>query len=176
MKTLLLLCLLLSSPLFAQTGQFKFRAREHFEIHNIKYMDQEETYRGLTNTINAWYEVPFDYSFGLAFGPILGSASNEDAPIPELGEKIKLIHIGLEYKHFVWQQFFGRIGLGWTQIRSDQALSHLNGHHRYLGVGYEFKVGKFGIALEGAYRWSILPQDLTVNSISPSIGFHFYKI
>lgn len=174
--SLAILVLIYPFCIFAQSGKFKFRAREHYEIHSISYGNEEETYRGLTNTINAWHEVPFKYSFGLALGPILGSASKEDTKLEMFGEKIKLIHIGLEYKYFFLGQTFTRVGAGWTQLRSTGEIDYINGHHTYLGLGYEFKVNKFGIAVEAAYRWSELSDDVSIESITPSIGFHFYKI
>ncbi|MCJ8276607.1 MAG: hypothetical protein MJK18_07180, partial [Bdellovibrionales bacterium] len=55
-------------------GEWKFRAREHYEIHDISVGNQEFTYKGFSNTLNFWYEDPFNYSLGLAAGPLLGSS------------------------------------------------------------------------------------------------------
>lgn len=163
-------------------GKIRLRAREHYEMHTIKsdVIDLKATYKGFSNTVNLWYEVPYVVSAGLAFSPILGAARNEDNPARVLGERVRLYSLGLEGKYFpFWRdglKMFTRIGLGWSQLSTKGTISKANGLHVYLGVGWEFPVWKLSLAPEIAIRQSYLQSDLSVTSITPSIGVHFYSI
>jgi len=160
----------------ALAGDFKIRAREHFDIHTIQRNGSSETFRGLSNTINIWYEKPYDISYGFAFNPVLGSASQEESDLREIGTRIRFIHAGLELKYFfMFKQIYTRIGAGWSQLRSNGPLRASNGYHGYAGLGWEINMGQFGLALEVAYRAAELQNHISTGTFTPSIGFHFYE-
>jgi len=163
----------------ATAGDIKVRAREHIDFHNIVFNDASNiTYRGLSNTINLWWEKPRIYSIGLAFNPILGSANSVGKHDVRLSNKIKLITLGLEGKYYhrnISPNLFSRLGLGYTRLDTNGYLGDIDGYHTYIGAGWEFDVKGVGIALEMAYRQSRVEQGIAVNSITPSIGVHFYR-
>jgi len=162
----------------ATAGDIKVRAREHVDLHDIVFDDDSDTaYRGLSNTINVWWEKPRIYSIGLAFNPIFGSANSDDNHDARLSDKIKLITLGAEGKYYhrdIAPSMFSRFGLGYTRLDTDGPIGDIDGYHAYVGVGWEFDVNGVGIALEMAYRQSRLEQSTFVHSITPSIGVHFY--
>lgn len=161
---------------FVSAENWKFRAREHFEIHSLKVNDQNFSFQGTHNTFNFWYEKPFNYSIGFAFGPLLGAATNqEDAASSFFGEKIHLLHLGIEGKYFPWktEKLFGRLGFYGTEL--DKAGTDLRGVSFYGGFGWEFLYKNVGIALELGYRHSELAEGVRVGSLTPSIGIHFYN-
>lgn len=169
--------ILILAPHFLYAGQFKIRAREHFDSHNIEINGRRETYTGLSNTINIWYEEPYDISYGFAFNPVLGGASNDDNPFAELGENIRFIHAGFELKYFfAMERLYTRLGLGWSQLRSDGPLKPSNGYHGYAGLGVEMPIGKVGVALEAAFRMTEVQNEVSAETFTPSIGFHFYEM
>jgi hypothetical protein len=166
---------------FIQTSfsaNIKMRAREHFELHEINNKTEKEMYRGLTNTINLWWEVPYDYSFGLSFSPVISSikAVEKDSIF---GQKITQQNIGLEYKFFlssIHTSLFSRFGLGYSKLEVDYGSNNeYYGQFYYLGLGAEIPMGNFGLALELAYRYANYNDNLYIKSITPSIGFHLYK-
>lgn len=162
-------------------GKWKFRAREHFEFHKIKTgEDQELNYRGFSNTINFWYEVPYRYSYGLAAGPLLGSAKRQDSSPPEVfGNTIRLFTLGVEAKYFPLPdqlKLFVRGGTGWAWLSSTRTKPNPDGFQIYAGTGYEIPIGKFSLAPEVAYRFSRLKDGVRITSLTPSIGFHFYEM
>jgi hypothetical protein len=155
----------------------KPRLREHFDHHTISTAGQEFSYSGLSNTINLWYEKPFEYAIGLAINPVLGNTKYKDGLQSVLGEKITLRLIGIEAKHFpvkLIEHGFYRVGLFYTELQTDTAFGDLSGWSFLIGVGHEFKIWKMGIAPEFAIRRSFLANSTSVLSITPSIGFHFY--
>ena len=162
----------------ALAGEWKMRAREHYEIHKVKSNTEDQTFKGLSNTINLWYEEPLKWSLGLAAGPVIGSARpDEGEETVTLGSKVRLYTAGVEYKFFPapFGMFF-RLGAGWAQLQTNGTVGDLEGYHGYAGIGYEiWLTDKFTTALEFANRWSELEDDVSVSSITPSIGFHFYK-
>ncbi len=155
-------------------GNFKIRAREHYEIHDVTYKGGESSFRGLSNTINAWWEVPYKYSFGLALSPVFSNlSSNESSPY---GQEISLLTIGLEAKYFpefIDLNFFTRSGVGYAHLEGETEIQN-DGIAFYVGLGYEFEFKKFGLALEVAYRHVELNHDVQDGVFTPSIGFHFY--
>jgi len=163
----------------ALAGDIKVRAREHIDFHDIALNDGSDiTYRGLSNTINLWWEKPRIYSIGLAFNPIFGSASSDKSHDARLGDKIKLITLGAEGKYYhrnISPNLFSRLGLGYTRLNTEGYLGDIDGYHGYIGAGWEFDVKGIGIALEIAYRQSRLERGTIVDSITPSIGVHFYR-
>jgi len=181
MKKLIINFILFSALIMfekAVSGDIKLRAREHFDFHNIIIDDNNNTYRGLSNTINLWWEKPRVYSIGLAFNPIFGSASANGNYDARLSNKIKLITLGVEGKYYhrdISPNLFSRLGLGYTQLDTNGPADGAEGYHAYIGAGWEFDVKGIGIALEMAFRQSRLERDIIVNSITPSIGVHFYR-
>jgi hypothetical protein len=157
-------------------ADFKMRAREHFDIHQIDLGETSETYTGLSNTINFWWEEPFEMSYGFSANPVIGDASQKDSPLQALGERVVLVHLGAELKYFIAGGMFTRVGAGWTQLRTSADLKESNGYHGYSGFGWEFKAGKTGISIEAAYRYSQLQNKIAVLSFTPSVGFHFYEM
>jgi hypothetical protein len=50
------LAILMATELLAADKMWRFRAREHFEVHEISKNGTTVNFRGLSNTINYWYE------------------------------------------------------------------------------------------------------------------------
>ena len=162
----------------AFTDKIKIRAREHFEAHeySVDGVDEVFEFKGLTNTINLWYEKPFHYSFGLALGPVIGSAKAEDSSV-QFGEKVQLWVAGLEGKYFPLKEDyrgFVRLGMSWHKLDTDGSFDSLEGWGLYSGLGWEFPWGKVSIAPELAFRKVYLEKDVEGDILTPSIGFHFY--
>ena len=104
MKKFVLVLVVLCQPALAYADGWRFRAREHFEMHHIKAKGQSFDYTGTSNTINFWYEKPHEYAIGLAGGPVLGNADSDDSPSPSsLGKEVKLITLGIEAKYFFYE-------------------------------------------------------------------------
>lgn len=170
--------LILLFSLCSYAANFKVRAREHVEIHELHNTNSIEMYKGLTNTINAWWEVPYQYSFGFSFSPIIASIKADDSD-SAYGEKITQQNIGFEIKNFFTksvEHLFSRLGLGYTRLETTRGdTKNFFGNYAYLGLGYEIPYDQFGLALEMAYRYADYNDNLYIKTISPSIGFHFYK-
>jgi hypothetical protein len=163
-------------------GNFRIRLREHFEFLSIRYesLNDSENYFGLTNTANLWYEKPMHYGIGLAVGPVLGSASsvNDSAPMGT-DTKIRLWNIGVETKYFFYPEkkpWFGRIGLTGNILDTRGSAGKLGGGGYYLGLGFETKIWKIGLAPEIAFRHVLLEQGSSIYAFTPSIGVHFYVL
>ncbi|HEX9756262.1 MAG TPA: hypothetical protein VGB26_00510 [Nitrospiria bacterium] len=168
-------------PAVAEAGNVRLRAREHFEWLSIKYgaVNDTERYFGLTNTINLWYEEPFQYALGLAFGPVIGSAKSRDSAPTGTDSKVRLWNIGFEGKYFFFPDkhgLFGRIGLTANILDTRGSLGNLLGGGYYLGVGWEARIWKLGVAPELAFRHVILEQSSQLFAFTPSIGLHFYVL
>jgi len=163
----------------AAWGNWQLRAREHYDRHQIQIDQLGYRYSGLSNTINFWYEKPYSFSLGLAIGPLLGMALRENNVEKEaFGDRIQLFHAGLEYKFFPWDWlpgFFSRLGVGASYLKSLGSYDELNGRNGYFGIGWEFPLENVGIALELAGRRTYLDQDLEITTLTPSLGFHFYR-
>jgi len=177
MKKIILLTLVLSIQ-SSFSASLKMRAREHFEFHEIYSSTDMEMYRGLTNTINLWWEDPYNYSFGLAFTPVIASISEVEKD-SAFGEKITQQNIGLEYKFFlsfIDTSLFSRLGIGYSKLEVDDGpKDEYYGQFSYIGLGYEIPMNNFGLALELAYRYANYNDNVYIKTITPSIGFHFYK-
>ena len=160
------------------SADFKMRAREHFEVHEVRTSSNMEMYRGLTNTINLWWEVPYKYSFGIAFSPVIASIKEVEKD-SIYGTKITQQNIGLEYKIFLSSlhtSLFSRLGLGYSKLEADNGpKDEYYGRFSYIGLGYEIPMDNFGLALELAYRYTSYDEGLYIKTITPSVGFHFYK-
>ncbi|MCF6338377.1 MAG: hypothetical protein L3J84_10580 [Gammaproteobacteria bacterium] len=162
----------------ATAGDIKVRAREHFDFHDVAFDNGSSAYAGLSNTINVWWEKPRIYSIGLAFNPVIGSARASGNYDARFGNKIKLIMLGAEGKYYhrdIAPSLFSRLGLGYSRLDAKGSIGDVDGYHAYIGAGWEFDVKGVGIALEMAFRQSRLAQGVVVNSITPSIGVHFYR-
>ncbi len=163
----------------ATAGDIKVRAREHFDFHDVAFgSGSGSAYAGLSNTINVWWEKPRIYSIGLAFNPVIGSARASGDYDTRLSKRIKLIMLGVEGKYYhrdIAPSLFSRVGLGYTQLDTKGSIGDIDGYHVYVGAGWEFDVKGVGIALEMAFRQSRLERGVIVNSITPSIGVHFYR-
>jgi len=125
-----------------------------------------------------WWEKPRIYSIGLAFNPVIGSARASGRYDTRLSNKIKLITLGVEGKYYhrdIAPSLFSRLGLGYTRLNTGGNIDDIDGYHVYVGAGWEFDVKGVGIALEMAFRQSRLEQGVVVNSITPSLGVHFYR-
>ena len=173
-----LICFLLLFAVEAQAMKFKVRAREHFDTHKIDINGTETTYKGLSNTINLWWEMPYELYYGFYFNPVFASAEEDEANSP-LGEEVDYFHVGFEAKYFIHkvvQNVYVRPGVGYSILKPDNAVDDAKGYNLYLGVGYEYPFENFGLALEMAYRYADLSDDVTVGSLTPSIGFHFYEM
>lgn len=162
---------------FSNEFNFKARAREHVESHHIKGKNFSEKYLGLNNTVNLWWEKPYDQSIGFSISPIIAGlkTQNEDSA---LGSQITYINYGIEYKSFLKQvskEIFYRIGVGYSKLEPIKGSRHYEGNNYYLGLGQEIPINNFGLALEMAFRKAKLDDEITIESITPSIGFHFYK-
>ena len=102
----------------ASASDIKVRAREHFDFHDVAFDGGSSAYAGLSNTINVWWEKPRIYSIGLAFNPVIGSARASGDYDARLGNKIKLIMLGVEGKYYhrdIAPSLFSRLGLGYTR-------------------------------------------------------------
>lgn len=153
----------------AQAQNFKMRAREHYEVHTI----DNQKFKGLSNTINLGWEKPYEYYYAFSISPIISGLKSKD--IGPLGEKIRFLNFGFELKYFVLDKFFVRPAVGYSLLKSYGSLDDLKGYFLYTGIGYEYPFKKFGLAIELAYRYANLSENIEVHSITPSIGFHFYE-
>ncbi|MFK8138937.1 MAG: hypothetical protein AB8E15_11290 [Bdellovibrionales bacterium] len=177
MKNFVLLLVVLCLPTIVPAGEFKIRAREHFEQHRVKGTNFEEKFRGLSNTMNFWWEKPYDISYGFYFSPIIAKL-REQQQGSVFGARITFINLGVETKyHFqsIDKSLFTRVGLGISQVLPRSDIGNKNGWNIYGGLGYEYPFDNFGMAVELAYRYAALQDDIEIISFTPSIGFHFYK-
>ena len=168
-------------PSVVEAGNFRLRAREHFEWLSVKYgsINDTEKYFGLTNTFNLWYEEPFHYAIGLAFGPLIGSARSQGTAPSGTNSKIRLSNFGVEGKYFFrpgQYGLFGRLGLTANILDTRGSLGNLLGGGYYLGLGWETRIWKIGVAPEIAFRHVILERSSRVFAFTPSIGLHFYQL
>jgi hypothetical protein len=160
--------------------KFKMRAREHYEVHNIKGENFETKYKGFNNTVNLWWENPYDLYYGFSFSPIFSGLKNKEDQ--SLGDEIDYFNIGLELKYFpkdylpsVLENFYIRPGTGYSVLKPGNNVNDAKGYNLYLGLGYEYPFKHLGLALEVAYRYANLEDGVSVQSFTPSIGFHFYE-
>ena len=141
----ILLIAILTSTAFAQ--RWKLRAREHFETHTVTMNNNDYIYKGLSNTVNVYYEVPFKYSIGFALSPVLPDLSNlkQKTSNSPLGDRITLTTYGLEIKFHIGQ-FFIRPGIGYAYLKSDEVDKKMlvNSHILELDT-HEFQFNHFGL-------------------------------
>lgn len=164
---------------FSEIGysyNLKPRARENFEVIKLKTDGEEKLYRGLSNIINYWHEVPRDFAFGLAFGSI-GSPyreENDSKPAEIFQGSFRTYTAGIEYKKWISKFPFVRAGIynNYFQMASDDPVS---GYSYYLGGGYEFDLSGVGLALEAGRKIGNYGGEWELESNMVAIGVHFYK-
>lgn len=158
----------------------RFRARESFEILNLKSNGVEQEYKGFSNTINFHYEKPFDYSLGLAFGSIFSSFKTDTiSQLPALGDKIEIYFVGFEAKYFFYgserRGFFVRPGLYYQQLNSEGPENNRTGTSFLTGLGYEILItDSVSLAPELAYKMGS-SGDYSWVGQSIALGVHFYN-
>ena len=96
------------------------------------------------------------------------------------GKRITQQNIGFEFKKFphkiMPKEFYYRVGAGYSRLETTSGeVDNYYGNYSYLGFGREVPINNFGLALELAYRYTDYNKGLYVKTITPSIGFHFYK-
>ena len=167
--------MLVASEAFA--GRFRVRAREHYETIKFDDGDASKTYKGFTNTINAWYEEPFQYAVGFAGSPIFARLFADQA-LPGFAPEVRLVHLGVEGKMFPAPEVlsgFLRGGVYQSQLTSNGEAGRMGGSSYLVGVGYEFNFDGIGVAPEASWRGGNLDDEVRFSGSAPCIGVHFYK-
>ena len=167
----------MSETVLAQ--KWKLRAREHFDTATVNYVNlmKKETTSGIGPTINFWLEEPYENAFGLAFGLMYIDFARESTSIGR-GQRMELWKLGLEGKHDPFRGdggLFFRWGISKNKLKTKGSLGELKGNGGYLGIGWEFPFEILGLAIEIAQRQIRLENNLSIVTLSPSIGVHFYK-
>ncbi|MBT4088538.1 MAG: hypothetical protein HN580_03830 [Deltaproteobacteria bacterium] len=170
------LILSLNSTLYAQS--FRIRAREHFDTVwiNYKQLDMKTSHPGIGPNINMWMEDPYNYSIGLSYSHLFIN-NDTDPQIVGIGSDMELIKWGIEYKNYFFKGnggLFSRLGLSTNTLKTKGLFSDLGGFGGYLGIGWEIKFQRIGLAFEAAGRKINFESDIEVTTYSPSIGVHFY--
>ncbi len=164
-------------------SHLRLRAREHFEFNSIHYgsAKPDQNYFGLADTVNLWYEKPFEWAFGLGAGILPGSPLNRQPAPPGVGGKPDVWHAGFEFKYFLGQLLgvrmpglFGRLGATANILDTNGPRGTILGGGYYVGAGYEFLIWKIGLAPEVAFRHVIYQEHVREYSFTPSFGVHFY--
>ena len=166
-----------SEKLSAETS-LKIRAREHFDtvwIHQ-KNLDDTYSYGGIGPNINIWLEDPYRFSIGLSYS-VLFINNSKETELPDFGSNMDLTKYGIEGKIYFNPGeggMFTRIGVSHDVLNTKGSAGTINGLGRYLGLGWEIKFSKIGLALEVAGRRIELEKNIRIDTYSPSIGVHFY--
>ena len=170
---------LFSQTLIAESGSFRMRARENYEFINIDTKPGSWNSRSFSHTLNLWYEKPFQWAIGLAAGPYgmayPETSSKVDRP-EGIGQSIKMIHHGIEYKRWMLKGIFTRVGLYHSLVNSNGSAGKDVGFATLFGIGYEHNFDGIGLALEVDTRVSYL-QDTKwkISSNMIALGVHFYE-
>lgn len=172
-----------TGPVKEFVSHLRLRAREHFEFNSIRYGSDRphQNYFGLADTVNLWYEKPFEWAFGLGAGILPGNPMHgQPAPIG-VAPKPDIWHAGFEFKYFFHDVggvrlpgLFGRLGATANILDTRSTRGNILGGGYYVGVGYEFLVWKIGLAPEVAFRHVIYQEHVREYSFTPSFGLHFY--
>ncbi|OGG96547.1 MAG: hypothetical protein A2508_02120 [Candidatus Lambdaproteobacteria bacterium RIFOXYD12_FULL_49_8] len=172
------LCLLMSGTAWAY--DFKIRAREHFDTMKLTYGEassdnQTRNHSGIGPMLDFWFEEPFANSFGFAYGMTYIN-NNGETPYAQGSRDTEMWTTGIEGKHFFIKDggLFGRWAASRQRLKSYDAFGELKGTSGYLGVGWEFHLGKIGLAFETGRVRASFERQITIESESPSIGVHFY--
>ena len=167
----------ISETVFAQ--EWRLRAREHFDTATVNYgnlMDKETT-SGIGPTINFWWEEKYKNSFGLALSLMYIDYARDSESLGR-GHQMELWKLGVEGKHDPLEGeggLFFRWGISKNKLKTKGSLGELKGNGGYLGIGWEFPFEILGLAIEIAQRQIRLENNLSIVTLSPSIGVHFYK-
>lgn len=174
MKLLFLFLILTNAFAF----NFRLRAREHYEIHKIKNKIVNEEYRGFTNTINLFYEKPYQYSFGISYSPVFANFRSKHSG-QFFGSKIEQQNIGFELKYFMTEtipHLFTRLGMGRTEFKGLGSFNKtVDGGFSFVALGYEIPFDMLGLAVEYGFRKASYDDSIDIDTKSISIGFHFYR-
>lgn len=156
--------------------EFKPRAREYYEVIKLQTGANHKIYRGLSNIINFWHEVPRDFALGFALGSIGSPYKLEGSSQPSISfrESFRLHSVGLEYKKWYAKRPFLRLG---TYHNSFQMGGNVpeSGYSNYVGLGWEFDCQGVGIAAEIGQKLGVYGGRWKLNSRMFALGFHFYK-
>lgn len=171
------LAIILTESISAET-RFKIRAREHFDTVWIEFKDSDQTYsyEGIGPNINLWLEDPYRFSIGLSYSVLFINNDREEER-PEFNSNMDLTKYGIESKIYFSPGeggLFTRIGISSNVLNTNGAAGNIKGTGGYLGLGYEIKFSKVGLAFEAAGRRIELEQNIRIDTYSPSIGVHFY--
>ena len=181
-RTLLIsvsLCLL-SQKSEGADGVFRMRARESYDWLEADLAGNKWRYQSFAHSINIWYEIPFNWAFGLATGsyatPYRQKNSSTGARPNGLGDEVKFLSHGLELKKW-WHSWFVRSGIYWQIFQPNSRLDVAKGVGGLVSCGYEFNISGVGLALESGMRKARFANlDLDVNVNMLVLGVHFYSI
>jgi len=172
-----LITLFISSNVQAfEFKNFKLRARENIEVHNLRFQGNSQTFTGLSNTLSFGHEIPFKHYYAISVNPFLTFKDPETNSASPFGEEIRLVNIGIEGKQFFdfSKSFFVRGALAWSQLTSDD-LPAQDGFSVAASAGYEFYITKtVTLAPEIGYRRAELENDISDDVFSFTFGIHFY--
>jgi len=160
-------------------GDFKIRAREHFDQVKLTYNEANQATQsvsGVGPTLNFWFEDPYVSSFGLAWGMTYLN-TNGITPYGTGTKDTELWSLGIEGKQYFFPKaggLFFRWGLSSEQLKTYDAFEQVKGTGKYLGLGYEIQFSRIGLAFEAAKRQINLSRGVLIEAQSPSIGVHFY--
>lgn len=166
-----------SENISAET-RFKIRAREHFDTVWIEFKDSSQTYSygGIGPNINLWMEDPYRFSIGLSYSVLFINNGREEE-LPDFGSNMDLTKYGIESKIYFNPGEGGlltRLGISSNVLNTKGTAGNIKGTGGYLGLGYEIKFSKIGLAFEAAGRRIELEKNIRIDTYSPSIGVHFY--
>ncbi len=162
----------------ADAAQWALRARENYEFKSISNSEANQDFSGLSSTINLYREVPYDISYGLSFSPPLAELKSSGSD-NLFGRKIKSWDLGPDIKFFPWEgiKIFIRGGLAYQFINFNSTRPNISGPSILFGLGAEFLAfDTFSVAPEIAFRQAFMSDDFKVNTISISLGLHFYSL
>jgi hypothetical protein len=171
-KLLLLSCFITALAADAHAGNFRARAREHFETGTVDFADGRGSlaHGGLLSALDFWYEEPFRKAYGLTVhrGRLNRVASDDNAAQTVIGLEAKYFPIGKDLPLFFRG---GTIAAALDPAGSGPAAWT---YGVSTGVGWEFPVWKLGLAPElgGKFLWGARGRRYTALTIG--IGVHFY--
>ena len=169
-----------SQLLLAETdGKIRMRARENYEWITIDTRPGSWQSSSFSHTLNLWYEKPFQWAIGLGAGPYVMSypeTSKKEARGEGIGESVKIINHGLEYKRWLPQGFFGRLGIYHILFNSTGSAGKDQGYGALLGFGYEHNFDGIGLALEiDTKTINLQKTSWRIRSNMVALGVHFYE-
>ena len=162
--------------IYAIDLNLKPRARENFELIELTINDKSKQYRGFSNIINYWHEMPRNYSFGLGLGSIGSpfSETSDSKPSTKFMHSFRLYSVGLEFKKWFKQFPFIRLAAYHNYFQMG-AKTPLSGFSNYLGIGWEFDLNGVGVALEAGQKTGFMGGNWRLDSKMMALGIHFYR-